>query len=110
MDKQLSNYRPRTFVRDGNAHYEERAKILKAIAHPSRLMIVDTLSRGECCVCELVDMLGCDFSTVSKHLRTLKSVGIVEDDKRGKMVFYRLKVPCVVNFFQCVEKVLAARS
>ena len=51
-------------------------------------------------------MVGADVSTVSKHLSLLKNAGIVEDDKRGTQVFYSLKVPCVLNFFTCVESVL----
>lgn len=88
------------------AKYEARAGVIKALAHPTRLFIVDQLSQGEHCVCELTEMIGADVSTVSKHLSVLKSAGIVEDDKRGLQVWYRLRVPCVLNFFSCVEKVL----
>ncbi len=87
-------------------HFEARALVLKAMAHPSRLMILDELSRGERCVCDLTDMIGNDMSTVSKHLLVLKRAGIVEDEKRGLQVFYRLKVPCVLDFFHCIESVL----
>lgn len=87
--------------------FEARARILKALAHASRLLMVDELSRGERCVCELRELVGHDLSTVSKHLSVLKAAGIVEDDKRGKQVYYRLKVPCVLNFFHCLENVLA---
>ena len=83
----------------------ERAKILKALAHPSRLLIVDELSRGERCVCELTDLVGADISTVSKHLSVLKEAGIVDCDRRGLQVFYRLRVPCILNFFNCIEAV-----
>ena len=88
------------------AHLEARAKVMKALSHPSRLFIVDELSRGERCVCELTEMIGADVSTVSKHLSVLKSAGLVVDDKRGANVYYRLRVPCVLDFFGCVEKVL----
>nr|WP_321513256.1 metalloregulator ArsR/SmtB family transcription factor [uncultured Pseudodesulfovibrio sp.] len=88
--------------------FEERANVVKAMAHPSRLMMIEELSRGERCVCDLRDLVGADISTVSKHLTVLKKVGIVEDEKRGKNVYYRLKVPCVLNFFHCIESVLAA--
>lgn len=50
------------------------------------------------------------MSTVSKHLSVLKRAGILEDEKRGQQVFYRLRVPCILNFFGCVEDVLAANS
>ena len=89
-----------------HALYEARAKIIKAMAHPSRLFIVEELSRGEKCVCELTAMIGADVSTVSKHLSVLKSAGIISDDKRGTQVYYTLRVPCVLNFFGCVESVL----
>lgn len=94
------------------ARYEARAKIIKAMAHPTRLFIVDELSRGEKCVCELTEMVGADMSTVSRHLGILKNVGVIRDAKRGAQVFYSLRVPCVLNFFTCVESVLetAARE
>ena len=85
--------------------YKAKAKIIKSLAHPSRLFIVDELSRGERCVAELTDMIGVEMPTVSRHLSQLKNVGIVEDQKRGAQVFYRLRVPCVLKFFQCVEAV-----
>ena len=88
------------------ARYEARARIIKAMAHPSRLFIVDELSHGERCVCELTEMIGVDMSTVSRHLSILKNAGIVDDDNRGSTVYYRLKVPCVLDFVKCVESVM----
>jgi len=91
------------------ARYEARAKIIKALAHPTRLFIVDELARsGPRCVCELTEMVGADMSTVSKHLAVLKSAGLVQDAKRGSQVYYQLRVQCIVNFFTCVESVLQA--
>ncbi len=89
--------------------FETRAGIIKSMGHPTRLFIVDELSRGERCVCELTELIGADVSTVSKHLTILRNAGIVQDDKRGSQVFYSLTVPCVLNFFDCVESVLKAR-
>jgi len=91
------------------ARFEARAKIMKALAHPTRLFIVDELARQEKCVCELTGLVGADTSTISKHLSLLKEAGIVEDDKRGAQVFYKLKMPCVLSFFDCLESVLQAR-
>ena len=88
------------------ARYEARARIIKAMAHPTRLFIVDELSRGERCVCELTEMVGADMSTVSKHLAMLRAAGIVQDEKRGSQVYYTLRCPCVLRFFDCVESVL----
>lgn len=88
------------------ARYEARARIIKAMSHPTRLFVVDELSRGERCVYELTEMVGDDVSTISKHLSILRGAGIVADEKRGTQVFYSLRVPCVLNFFSCVESVL----
>ena len=93
------------------ARYEARAKILKAMAHPTRLFIVDQLANAdEKCVCELTEMIGADMSTVSKHLTILKEAGIVQDDKRGSQVYYQLRVKCVLNFFDCIESVMACNA
>jgi ArsR family transcriptional regulator len=80
----------------------------QALAHPSRLVMVEELAKGERCVCELQKLVGADMSTVSKHLAVLKKAGLVESDKRGLQVFYALLSPCVMNFFMCVESVIEA--
>ena len=90
------------------AKYRARAKIMKSLAHPARLMIVDELNQhGERCVCDLTELVGTDMSTVSRHLSQLREAGIVEDDKRGQMVFYRLRVKCLTRLFDCIESVAA---
>ncbi len=91
-------------VRDASK-YEARARVMKALAHPSRLMMVDELSGGERCVCELTDMVGADISTVSKHLSVLKDAGIVAYRKEGVQVYYRLETPCILDIFSCIEQV-----
>ncbi|MBE7558445.1 winged helix-turn-helix transcriptional regulator [bacterium] len=88
--------------------YEAKANVIKAMAHPTRLFLVDELSRGEHCVMDLAAMVGDDVSTVSRHLSILKNAGIITDEQRGTQVFYSVRVPCVLNFFSCVEGVLAA--
>lgn len=86
--------------------FEARAIVVKAMAHPTRLYIVDRLAQREHCVCELTELIGVDTSTVSKHLSVLRNAGIVESDKRGTEIFYALRVPCVLKFFSCIEGVL----
>ena len=87
------------------AYYEAKTRIFKALAHPTRLFIIDELSKKERCVFDLTEMVGSDMSTVSKHLSILKAAGIIADEKRGTQVFYTLKTPCVLNFFSCVADV-----
>ena len=86
--------------------YKKRARVIKAMAHPSRLAMLEALADGERCVCELQRLVGSDMSTVSKHLAVMKRAGLVEDRKQGLWVHYRLRVPCVLEFMQCVEAVL----
>ena len=84
---------------------ETRARILKALAHHSRLFIVETLARGPLCVHELSDMIGADLSTISRHLSILRNAGIVVDEKRGTQVIYTLTAECLLKFLSCVETV-----
>jgi DNA-binding transcriptional ArsR family regulator len=92
------------------ARFGARAEILKALAHPTRLLIVDELSRGERCVAELTELVGADMSTVSRHLAQLRTAGILQDERRGACNYYSLKCPCVLNFFTCIESVLEANA
>ncbi|MBN1472471.1 MAG: winged helix-turn-helix transcriptional regulator, partial [Syntrophaceae bacterium] len=90
--------------------YEARAKIIKAMAHSSRLFIIEELNKKECCVGELTSMIGADTSTVSKHLSILKNAGLVTDEKRANCIYYTLRCTCILDFINCVEDVLVARA
>ncbi len=90
--------------------YEARAKIIKALAHPSRLFIIEELQKQERCVNELTEMIGADTSTVSKHLDVLKNSGLVNSQKRGAKVYYALTCPCILDFIGCVETVIENRA
>ena len=87
---------------------EAKANVLKALGHPTRLWMAEQLADGEKCVCELGENVDADFSTISKHLAVLKQAGVVVDEKRGKQVYYRLKVPCILKFMPCIEEVVEA--
>jgi len=87
--------------------YEMRAEILKAMAHPSRLMILDALADGERCVCELQEVVGSEMSTVSRHLAVMKRAGVLSARRDRNSIYYKLRVPCVLRLFECVEAVLA---
>jgi DNA-binding transcriptional ArsR family regulator len=85
---------------------KRRAQVIKAMAHPSRMAMLEALREGEKCVCELQRIVGSDMSTVSKHLSVMRSAGLLEDRKAGLNVHYRLRVPCVLRFLDCVDAVL----
>ncbi len=79
--------------------------IFRALANEARVRVVRELSGGEeKCVCDLVEACGLGWSTVSRHLSVLKGAGVIADEKRGLQVFYRLTLPCVTNFIDCLEK------
>jgi DNA-binding transcriptional ArsR family regulator len=86
--------------------YELQADVLKALAHPIRLAIIQFLSREEKCVCDIVDYVGTSQSNISKHLSIMKRAGILSDRKEGLSVYYRLNMPCALNFFQCVRDIM----
>ena len=86
--------------------YEVRAQVAKALAHPSRLLIIDALGQKELCVGELTEILGVDQSTVSKHLVVLKQAGLVGVRNERTRSIYSLKACCLEGFWQCIESVL----
>lgn len=85
---------------------EIRSRIIKAMAHPVRLMAIDLLKEGEETFSSLNAMFDLDKSTVSKHLLVLKESGIISSRKDGADMIYRLEVPCVTDFFSCVTAVI----
>lgn len=93
-------------IQQDPAKTKQRAEVIKAIAHPSRLMMLQAMEEGELCVCKLQELVGSDISTVSKHLSILKSAGLVVDRKQGQQVFYSLRIPCLLKFLSCIDDVL----
>ncbi len=85
---------------------EIRATIIKAMAHPVRLIIIEHLRNGERSFSDLFGLFQLDKSTVSKHLHVLKEAGIVSSRKNGMDVLYNLEVPCVTDFFNCITAVI----
>jgi ArsR family transcriptional regulator len=89
--------------------YEARAEVAKALAHPSRLLLLDVLAEGPRCVSELTELVGDDQSTVSKHLAVLRNVGLVDVDKEGTQCRYRVCCSCLDRFFVCLESVVKSK-
>jgi ArsR family transcriptional regulator, arsenate/arsenite/antimonite-responsive transcriptional repressor len=72
---------------------DDLARILKALADPTRLRLVSMVAAhegGEACVCDLTDPLGLTQPTISHHLKVLMDAGIFTRDKRGKWAYYAL--------------------
>ncbi|WP_242601095.1 ArsR/SmtB family transcription factor [Thermanaerovibrio acidaminovorans] len=86
---------------------DSRVEMLKALAHPVRLRIVEVLGKGRLCVCQLAGMFPLDRTTVSKHLSVLKEAGVLEDCREGREIYYRLKIPCIGDFIACLDRMAA---
>ena len=89
---------------------EKLSKVFKELSHPKRLWMVEQLFDAERCVCEFVEVLQLDFSTVSKHLSILKQAHVIEDDKRGKNVYYNLRATCIPTIVHCLENALLEKG
>ncbi len=87
--------------------FARQSEIIKSIAHPLRIGVVDFLKDGEQCVCDIAEYVGSERSNVSRHLSVMVKSGVLDFRKDGLKVIYRLKTPCVLEFFSCVTNVLA---
>jgi len=89
---------------------ERRATVLKSLAHPSRLLIIEMLEEAPRCVGELTEAIGADITTVSKHLAVMKRAGLVRDEKHGTYSEYSLVCDCVTRMIDCIEEGMDSRS
>lgn len=87
--------------------YKLKTNVIKALANPTRLMIIDYLREGEKCVCEIVERLNEEQSNISKSLGILKANGLIKDRKEGLNVYYRLNLCCIDEFFCCLDNILS---
>jgi len=90
--------------------FEKQAEIAKAIAHPLRIAIVNFLKDGRQCVCDIAEHIGSERSNVSRHLSVMVNAGILDYRKEGLKVIYRLRTPCILDFFACVTGVLKQQA
>jgi len=88
---------------------EELAATLKALADPVRLRVLSFLAaqpEGEACVCHVIAPIGLSQPTVSHHLKLLHTAGLLERDKRGPWVYYRV----VPERLEAIRAALATRT
>jgi len=71
-------------------NYEENAKLIKALADSSRLKIIDILSCGEMCACDIQEYFDFTQPTLSHHMKVLIDCGLVEARKEGTWNYYYL--------------------
>lgn len=89
---------------------QRQAEIFKALGHPARMGIVHALADGPVCACDLAHAAGSGLSTTSRHLTVLRHAGLIEDERRGQQIFYRLVFPCVLTFAECLDRVDAGEA
>jgi len=82
--------------------FQKQAEIVKAIAHPLRIAILDFLKDGEQCVCDIAEYVGSERSNVSRHLSVMVNAGVLGHRKEGLKVIYKLRTPCILEFFSCI--------
>ena len=87
-----------------------KADILKALANPIRLVVVDALRRGDLCVCDLNKLVGVRQPTLSRHLNQLKKAGIVTERRNGARVIHHLETPCILKAFDCALEVMKSHA
>ncbi len=90
--------------------FEKQAGIAQAMAHPLRIAIIDFLKEGQQCVCDIAGHIGAERSNVSRHLSVMVNAGILEYHKMGLKVIYKLKCPCILDFFACISGVLKEQA
>ncbi len=97
-------------MHDDTAVFTARARIMKALASPVRLKIVDELSRGERCLCELQPLFKMNKSTLSRHVAALRHVGIISERRDGVRIFLKLETPCILKVFDCTMNVIRSEA
>ena len=90
--------------------FQKQAEIVKAIAHPLRIAILDFLKAGEQCVCDIAEHVGSERSNVSRHLSVMVGAGMLGHRKEGLKVIYRLKTPCILDCFSCITGCLKQQA
>ena len=84
-----------------------RSSVVKAMAHPTRLLVMERLTHGGQCVNELTALAGCDVTTLSKHLAVMKKAGLLQCERRGVSIYYQIACPCFLEFFRCIDLITA---
>ncbi len=84
----------------------KRADVLKAIAQPTRLKILEMLREGERCVCEMLPILNEEQANISKHLSVLRQAGIVDFRKEGVSSYYKIRHREVLKILDIVDRMV----
>jgi len=90
---------------------ELSSDIFKALSHPARFELLQNLSDGPRCICDMAGPLGLAPSLAAKYVAQLRQAGLIEMERKGARIEYRLVTPCVLELAECaVKAVLANRK
>jgi ArsR family transcriptional regulator len=93
---------------------DAHSELFRSLADPTRLRLLNLLAQtGDVCVCELADVLRLPQYTVSRHLQILREVGLVDDQREGKWVYYRIArelKPCHRSLLRAVSQLRSERE
>jgi ArsR family transcriptional regulator len=90
--------------------YNKAAEYFKALSHPTRIKIIELLSKKEMCVCQMMAALGLDQSHVSRHLMILRANNMVKTKREGTMVYYSLTDENIINIIDGVKNMFLVRK
>ncbi len=88
---------------------DERAAIFKALGNSVRLMILSEIAKGNSSLCELVDIIKRDKSTISRHLKILREMNLIEIKSSSNRVEYAISMDCIGSYFLCANDVMDRR-
>ena len=91
-------------VKIDQARIERAAEVLKTVAHPLRLRIVELLELGEKSVNELKQLLGVTQPLTSQHLSQMRMRGVLGSRREGTLVYYSIANPDVVKVIHCIRR------
>ncbi|AQQ54609.1 ArsR/SmtB family transcription factor [Planococcus lenghuensis] len=77
-------------VKSREIEVEKAGVVLKLLGDKTRLSMMKLLEQNDCCVCEFVEIFDISQSAISQHLRKLKDIGLVKENRKGQWIFYSL--------------------
>lgn len=83
------------------------AELFKTLGHPVRVKILHMLSKGELCVCNMIEEIDIEQSNLSQHLGLLKKQGLIDSRKDGQRVIYWIEYPSVIQLIRAAEQTLS---
>ncbi len=90
--------------------YQLQAQLLRALAHPARIEILELLRDGERCVCEFESLLGLRQPNISQHLAVLRAAGLAVTRREGLRVLYSVADPAIFDVLEEVRGIIGRQG